>query len=140
MRTAAAYIRVSTDGQLEYSPDSQLKVIRDYAQKHDFLLPEAYIFREEEGISGKEAKKRPAFMRMIGIAKQKPKPFDCIILWKFSRFARSRRDSIVYKTMPVSYTHLDVYKRQHILCPGNRCFQRLHLFIEVCGQLGELLE
>lgn len=80
MRTAAAYIRVSTDGQLEYSPDSQLKVIRDYAQKHDFLLPEAYIFREEEGISGKEAKKRPAFMRMIGIAKQKPKPFDCIIL------------------------------------------------------------
>ena len=51
MRTAAAYIRVSTDGQLEYSPDSQLKVIRDYAQKHDFLLPEAYIFREEEGIS-----------------------------------------------------------------------------------------
>ena len=108
MRTAAAYIRVSTDGQLEYSPDSQLKVIRDYAQKHDFLLPEAYIFREEEGISGKEAKKRPAFMRMIGIAKQKPKPFDCIILWKFSRFARSRRDSIVYKTMLRKQLGIDV--------------------------------
>ena len=108
MRTAAAYIRVSTDGQLEYSPDSQLKVIRDYAQKHDFLLPEAYIFREEEGISGKEAKKRPAFMRMIGIAKQKTKPFDCIILWKFSRFARSRRDSIVYKTMLRKQLGIDV--------------------------------
>lgn len=108
MRTAAAYIRVSTDGQLEYSPDSQLKVIRDYAQTHGFLLPEAYIFREEEGISGKEAKKRPAFMRMIGIAKQKPKPFDCIILWKFSRFARSRRDSIVYKTMLRKQLGIDV--------------------------------
>ena len=33
MKIAAAYIRVSTDGQLEYSPDSQLKVVRDYAQK-----------------------------------------------------------------------------------------------------------
>ena len=55
MRTAAAYIRVSTDGQLEYSPDSQLKVIRDYAQKHDFLLPEAYIFREE----GESAERKP---------------------------------------------------------------------------------
>lgn len=108
MKTAAAYIRVSTDGQLEYSPDSQLKVIRDYAQKNGLLLPESYIFREEEGISGKQAEKRPAFMRMIGTAKQKPKPFDCIILWKFSRFARSRRDSIVYKTMLRKQLGIDV--------------------------------
>lgn len=108
MKTAAAYIRVSTDGQLEYSPDSQLKVIRDYAEKHSLRLPEAYIFREEEGISGKQAEKRPAFMQMIGAAKQKPKPFDCIILWKFSRFARSRRDSIVYKTMLRKQLGIDV--------------------------------
>ena len=32
MRTAAAYIRVSTDDQLEYSPDSQLLQIRRYAK------------------------------------------------------------------------------------------------------------
>lgn len=108
MKTAAAYIRVSTDGQLEYSPDSQLKVIRDFAQRNGFSLPEQYIFREEEGISGKKAEKRPAFMHMIGIAKQKPKPFDCIILWKFSRFARNRRDSIVYKSMLRKQLGIDV--------------------------------
>ena len=34
---------------------------------------------------------------MIGTAKQKPRPFDAILLWKFSRFARNREDSIVYK-------------------------------------------
>ena len=45
--------------------------------------------------------RRPAFMRMIGTAKMKPKPFDVILLWKFSRFARSRQDSILYKSMPV---------------------------------------
>ena len=108
MKIAAAYIRVSTDGQLEYSPDSQLKVVRDYAQKNGMLLPESFIFQEEEGISGKQAEKRPAFMRMIGMAKQKPKPFDCILLWKFSRFARSRRDSIVYKTMLRKQLGIDV--------------------------------
>ena len=108
MKIAAAYIRVSTDGQLEYIPDSQLKVVRDYAQKNGMLLPESFIFQEEEGISGKQAEKRPAFMRMIGMAKQKPKPFDCILLWKFSRFARSRRDSIVYKTMLRKQLGIDV--------------------------------
>lgn len=43
--------------------------------------------------------KRPGFNKMIGTAKLKPKPFDAILLWKFSRFARNREDSIVYKSM-----------------------------------------
>ena len=44
MKTAAAYIRVSTDDQIEYSPDSQLKAIRDYARKNDMILPEEFVF------------------------------------------------------------------------------------------------
>ena len=43
MKTAAAYIRVSTDDQIEYSPDSQLKAIRDYARKNDMILPEEFV-------------------------------------------------------------------------------------------------
>ena len=46
MDIVAAYIRVSTDDQLEYSPDSQLKRIREYAEAHGMVLPEAFIFRE----------------------------------------------------------------------------------------------
>lgn len=98
MKTAAAYIRVSTDDQVEYSPESQLKNIREYVRRNDLILPEEFIF-VDEGISGRSAEKRPAFNRMIGTAKQKPKPFDVILLWKFSRFARSREDSILYKSM-----------------------------------------
>ncbi len=98
MKIAAAYIRVSTDDQIEYSPDSQIKMIRDYAQRNDYILPDEFIFMDE-GISGKTVGKRPAFMKMIGTAKIKPKPFDAILLWKFSRFARNREDSIVYKSM-----------------------------------------
>ena len=98
MKIGAAYIRVSTDDQIELSPDSQLKEIKKYAKNNDIILSKEFIF-VDEGISGKYAKKRPEFMKMIGIAKTKPKPFDIILLWKFSRFARNRQDSIVYKSM-----------------------------------------
>ena len=107
MRTAAAYIRVSTDDQIEYSPDSQLKAIRKYAKDHELILPEEFIF-VDEGISGRKADKRPSFQRMIGTAKLKPKPFDVILLWKFSRFARNRQDSIVYKSMLRKQCGIDV--------------------------------
>lgn len=98
MKTAAAYIRVSTEDQTEYSPDSQLKKIREYTQTHHILLPESFVFLDE-GISGKHAGNRPAFMKMIHMARQKPRPFDLILVWKFSRFARSRQDSVFYKSM-----------------------------------------
>jgi DNA invertase Pin-like site-specific DNA recombinase len=53
----------------------------------------------DEGISGKRADKRPAFMQMIATAKSKPTPFDVILVHKFDRFARSREDSVVYKSL-----------------------------------------
>lgn len=107
MKTAAAYIRVSTEDQTEFSPDSQLKAIRKYAKEHDMILPDEFIFADE-GISGRKAEKRPEFQRMIGTAKLKPKPFDVILLWKFSRFARNREDSIVYKSMLRKQCGIDV--------------------------------
>lgn len=97
-KRAAAYIRVSTDDQLELSPDSQLKEIRAFAERNGYAIDDEYIFHDD-GISGTSAKRRPAFMEMIATAKKKPKPFDAIIVWKFSRFARSREDSIVFKSM-----------------------------------------
>lgn len=106
-KIAAAYIRVSTDDQAEYSPDAQLVEIRKYAVSNGYILPEEYVF-VDEGISGKHTEKREAFNRMIGVAKTKPKPFDAILLWKFSRFARNREDSIVYKSMLRRQLGIDV--------------------------------
>lgn len=107
MKTSAAYIRVSTEDQIEYSPASQLEKIREYAKRNGYILPEEYVFMDE-GISGRHTQKRTAFNRMIGIAKTKPKPFDAILLWKFSRFARNREDSIVYKSMLRKQCGIDV--------------------------------
>lgn len=107
IKTAAAYIRVSTDDQLEYSPDSQIKKIKEYAEHNGIHIPDEFIFLDE-GISGRKAEKRPAFMKMIALAKTKPKPFDMILVWKFSRFARNREDSIVYKSMLRKQCGIDV--------------------------------
>ena len=98
MKTAAAYVRVSTDHQTELSPDSQIKQIYNYAKLHHLIVPPEFIF-SDEGISGKHTKNREAFNQMIAMAKTTPKPFDVILVWKFSRFARNREDSILYKSM-----------------------------------------
>lgn len=106
-RTAAAYIRVSTDEQADQSPESQLIEIRKYASAHGLILPDNLVF-VDEGISGKRSENRPAFQRMVGAAKEKPAPFDVVLLWKFSRFARNQEESIVYKALLRKQCGVDV--------------------------------
>lgn len=98
MQNAALYIRVSTEEQTEYSPDAQKRALLEYTKKNDIKVSEENIFIDE-GISGRKAEKRPAFMKMIALAKTKPKPFDVILVHRFDRFSRSREDSIVYKSL-----------------------------------------
>lgn len=98
LKTAAAYIRVSTDNQTELSPDSQIKVVRQFAKQNGYIIPKEFIFRDD-GVSGRHADKRPQFTQMIATAKQKPSPFSAVLLWKFSRFARNQEESIFYKSM-----------------------------------------
>ncbi len=98
LKIAAAYLRVSDERQDEYSPDSQLKKIREYAAKDGYLIPDEYVFYDD-GISGKSARNRNEFNRMIAMAKEKSHPFDVIYVWKFSRFARNQEESMVYKNL-----------------------------------------
>ena len=98
LNIGAAYIRVSDERQDEYSPDSQLKKIREYAAKQGYMIPDEYVFYDD-GISGRSVKKRNDFKRMISIAKEKTHPFEVIYVWKFSRFARNQEEAIVYKSL-----------------------------------------
>ena len=93
-KIAAAYIRVSTHMQEELSPDAQLRCIRDWGNVHGYYIPDEYVFIDN-GISGRKAKKRHDFLRMIGLAKTKPaSPFEAILLWKFNRFARNKKKAL----------------------------------------------
>lgn len=95
---AARYIRVSTDDQAEYSPAAQNRALVRYALANGLVVDDRYLYIDE-GISGRKAEKRPAFMRMIAQAKANNPPFDVILVHKFDRFARSREDSVVYKSL-----------------------------------------
>ena len=87
LRSGFAYIRVSTHEQEELSPDSQERILRDYAKNNNIVLEQIYI---DSGISGRKAEKRPAFQEMIARAKSKEHPVDVLLVWKFSRFARNQ--------------------------------------------------
>lgn len=52
----------------------------------------------DEGISGR-TDARPGFREMIDRAKETPRPFDVIVLWKLLRFARNREHAILYKKL-----------------------------------------
>lgn len=97
-KTACAYIRVSTRAQEELSPAAQKRLIEEFCQIHNYTLDSKNIF-QDNGISGKKADKRPEFLRMIALAKSPAHPFDVILVWKYSRFARNQEESIVYKSM-----------------------------------------
>ena len=98
LKIGCAYIRVSDERQDEYSPDSQLKKIRDYASKEGYIIPDEYVFYDD-GISGRNVKKRDDFNKMIAMAKEKSHPFETIFVWKFSRFARNQEQAILYKNL-----------------------------------------
>lgn len=113
----ALYIRVSTDKQEELSPDAQKRLLLDYAKKHKILIKDEHIFIEN-GISGRNVRKRPEFQKMISLAKSKPAPFQVILVWKFSRFARNQEESIVYKSMLKKQCGIEVVSTSEPLIEG----------------------
>lgn len=115
-RTGALYIRVSTGKQEELSPDAQKRLLLEYASKNKIIVPKDHIYIEG-GISGRKADKRPKFKEMIAQAKSKAHPFDVILVWKFSRFARNQEESIVYKSM-LARDNVDVVSVSEPLVDG----------------------
>lgn len=117
MSLGALYIRVSTHMQDELSPDAQKRLLLEYAKANNILITEEHIFIEN-GISGRKVDKRPEFQRMISLAKSKPTPFNTILVWKFSRFARNQEESIVYKSLLRKQCNIDVVSVSEPLIDG----------------------
>ena len=87
------YARVSTDKDEQlHSLSNQISFFNDYTSKvPNWEFIGSYI---DEGISGKQVKKREEFLRMIEDAKKHK--FDLILTKEISRFSRSTLDSIKY--------------------------------------------
>jgi len=92
----AIYARVSSEKQdTDLSISAQLKALREYSAKNGHCVVREFVDEAETG----RTTARPAFREMVSLARRPKRPFDMILIWKYSRFARSRQDSIVYKTM-----------------------------------------
>lgn len=135
MKKGAIYVRVSSEEQARdgYSIDAQIKSLKDYAIKNDIFLEEQYIYKDE-GISGRKAEKRPAFMEMIKTAKSKPKKFDVILVHKFDRFSRNREDSIVYKSLLKKECGINVISITEHLDPDDKMSIILEAFLEAMAE------
>ena len=93
---AAIYARVSSEAQdTTLSILAQLRALREYAERHGYEVVREFV---DEAESGRTAA-RLAFREMIAFARTKQPPFEAILVWKLNRFARSRADSITYKTL-----------------------------------------
>lgn len=112
---AFGYVRVSTGKQDELSPDSQAKLLKDYAKSHGYVVSKIFY---EVGISGRKADKRPEFQKMIGLAKSSDHHADAILVWKYSRFARNQEESIVYKSLLKKKHNVDVISVSEPLVDG----------------------
>jgi len=78
----AIYARVSTanNGQ---DPTMQTRELREYAERRGWTVAGEYV---DVGISGSK-EKRPELDRLMADAHRRR--FDCVVVWKFDRFARS---------------------------------------------------
>lgn len=114
-RYAYGYVRVSTHDQEEVSPESQKKLLREYARKNDIIILKIFY---ELGISGRKADKRPEFQKMISMCKTDEHPVDLILVWKYSRFARNQEESIVYKSLLKKQHNVDVISISEPLIEG----------------------
>lgn len=97
MKKAVIYARVSTTKQAEEgaSIEAQIKQLQDYAADNSYEVARKYIDRGESA----RTDDRPEFQQMIADIKSNPEKFDAVLIHKTDRFARSREDSIVYKSL-----------------------------------------
>ena len=92
----ALYARVSSDRQdVDLSVAAQMRALREYAQKNDYVVVREYV---DEAESGRVAD-RPEFRKMIDEAAKPEAPFGEILVWKFSRFTRKREHAVAFKSM-----------------------------------------
>ena len=73
----ALYARISSDRQdVDLSVSVQLRALRDYAEKHDYLVTREYVGEAESGLIAD----RPQFRRMLDEASKPEAPFKEIFI------------------------------------------------------------
>ena len=92
-KRAAVYVRFSSENQRDgYSVEYQLDECKKYIADNDMQFVKAYI---DEATSGKSTNNRTAFFEMLNDVKRGL--YDCVIVYKYSRFARNMVEATIYR-------------------------------------------
>ena len=89
---AVIYARYSCENQREESIEGQIRECTAFAERVGITIVGTYIDRAK---SARTTEKRLNFQKMIKDSEKGC--FDCVLVWKFDRFARDRLDSVLFK-------------------------------------------
>ena len=93
MNNCVIYARFSSHGQNEQSIEAQVRICKEFAESKGLNIVNTYPEKARTGTNDN----RPAFQKMMRDAQTGA--FQYIIVYMMDRFARNRRDSIMYKEM-----------------------------------------
>ena len=93
-KRAAFYLRYSCDGQNEATISAQRRICNTFAETENYTLIKEYV---DEAESATTSYNRDSFLEMLADAKKGL--FDYVIVWQFSRFARNKEESVLYKAL-----------------------------------------
>lgn len=92
----AIYVRVSGDSQdVQNSIEAQIEECIRYAKANNMVIVKIYT---DEAFTG-TISSRPGFQNLIADATSPDTQFHTILVWKLSRFARNKYDSVTYEHM-----------------------------------------
>lgn len=81
MKTAAVYLRVSTD---EQTTDNQLPAIQDYARRNDIEIKDIYSENESAWLNGHQRE----LARLLHALRTSGRRYDYLIVWALDRLCR----------------------------------------------------
>ena len=93
MENGIIYARFSSQSQNEQSIEAQIRICSEFAENKGIKIVNVYSDKAKTGTNTD----RPAFQKMVSDAQTGA--FKYIIVYMFDRFARNRRDSVMYKEM-----------------------------------------
>src|SRR5688572_28350779 len=99
-RRCAIYTRFSSDLQRDASLADQERLCRERIEREGWTVAAGCVIADR-AISGASVAGRDGFSRLIQTAKQKPRPFDSLVVYDTSRLARD---------LPDLLRHIDILK------------------------------
>src|SRR5712672_2132890 len=122
----AIYARCSSESQRDTSTEDQIRNCRAGAERNGWTVLDEFI-RFDEAMTGRTVAGRGGLADLIRLAKQRPKPFDCILIDDTSRLGRYLPDVLRECDLLMHYD-VFLYFVSDRLDSRDESFRIMHIF------------